>query len=72
MTLNCPICDTPLLLIKPSVSNGGGKRYAGAWCAHCRRAWRAFLPAKGEGWRFVYDIGVGEREYVLNGHVVGE
>ena len=70
-TLDCPICDTPLPLIKPS-ANGRGKRYAGAWCMNCRRAWRAFIPERGAGWRIIWDIGAGEREYVLNGHLANE
>ena len=68
---SCPTCDTDLSLIKPSASNRNGKRYAGAWCERCKRAWRAFLPAPREGWRFIWNVGAGERDYVLNGHVVG-
>ena len=71
MTLNCPSCGEALALIKPSAANGNGRRYAGAWCERCCLAWRAYLPALDEGWRFVYDIGTGERQYVLNGHVSG-
>ena len=69
--IDCPSCGTSLDLHKPSASlTYQGKRKAGAWCATCGRAWRALLPARGEGWRFVWDIGAGEKCWVLNGHTV--
>lgn len=71
--IDCPSCGTSLDLHKPSAPlTRHGKQFAGAWCPTCERAWRALLPQAGEGWRFVWDIGVGDRAYVLNGHVAGE
>jgi len=69
--IDCPLCDAPLPVLKPSANLVRNERKAGLWCPHCRVAWRALLYPD-EGWRATNDIGVGPvRWWVLNGHANG-
>lgn len=70
MPLDCPTCQTPMPLTKPSTRLCHNQHKAGCWCSQCRSAWRAVRYD--DGWRVQHSIGIGDVSWVFDGQVLAE